>query len=430
MSLFMVSFDVVSLFTNIPLEETINIIVENAFGKKPKKGADKKFHGFSRSQFIKLLRKCTKESHFQFLGKFFDQTDGVAMGSPLAPTFANFFMDWFERTYMPEFEKLGLVSWWRYVDDTFVLIKDLKVVDELLKLMNTKHKNIKFTIELERKKKIPFLDVLISRKSMGYMTTIYRKPTFTGVYLNWMSLTAKSYKIGLIKCLLNRAWKICSNYELFHLEVLKTKAILRKNEYPCSVIDKEIKKFMNRKYPDASAKVGPAEDSNLNKNKIYLVLPYFNNKMDDFSKRLTDLVFKYYPSLDFRLMFSCPASLSNRFSFKDKTPVLLQSLVVYRIGCQDCKDFYIGKTARCLIRRIAEHKNGIGKGDYQSALYKHALENKHTIDYEGIEILDKANSDHKLLLKEMLYINKLKPTLNRQKNSSLFSLIIGKNSEG
>ena len=108
-------------------------------------------------------------------------------------------------------------------------------------------------------------------------------------------------------------------------------------------------------------------------------------------------------------MFSCPASLSNRFSFKDKTPVLLQSLVVYRIGCQDCKDFYIGKTARCLIRRIAEHKNGIGKGDYQSALYKHALENKHTIYYEGIEILDKANSDHKLLLKEMLYIKKLKP---------------------
>jgi hypothetical protein len=63
--------------------------------------------------------------------------------------------------------------------------------------------------------------------------------------------------------------------------------------------------------------VGPAEDSNLNKNKIYLVLPYFNNKMDDFSKRLTDLVFKYYPNLDFRLMFSCPASLSNAFSFKD-----------------------------------------------------------------------------------------------------------------
>ncbi len=69
------------------------------------------------------------------------------------------------------------------------------------------------------------------------------------------------------------------------------------------------------------------------------------------------------------------------------------------------------------MQRIAEHKNCIGKGDsYQSALYKHALENKHTIDYEGIEILDKANSDHKLLLKEMLYINKLKPTLNRQKN--------------
>ena len=66
--------------------------------------------------------------------------------------------------------------------------------------------------------------------------------------------------------------------------------------------------------------------------------------------------------------------------------------------------------ARFLIRRIAEHKNRIGKGGYQSFLYKHALENKHTIDYEGIETLDKANSDHKLLLKEILCFNKLKPT--------------------
>jgi len=103
------------------------------------------------------------------------------------------------------------------------------------------------------------------------------------------------------------------------------------------------------------------------------------------------------------------------FSFKYKTPVLLQSLVVYRIGCQDCKKFFIGKTARFLIRRMAEHKNGTGKGDYQSALHKHALEIKHAIDYDGIEVLYKANSDHKLLLKEMLYINKLKPTLNKQK---------------
>ena len=129
-------------------------------------------------------------------------------------------------------------------------------------------------------------------------------------------------------------------------------------------------------------------------------------------------------------MFNCPATLSNMFSFKDKTPVLLRSLVVYQINCHDCKDFYIGKTARCLIRRIVEHKKGIGKGDYQSAFFKHALEKGHTIDYEGIEILDKASSDHKLLLKEMLHINKLKPTLNRQKNSSLFSLIIGRNSDG
>ena len=134
--LYMVSFDVESLFTNIPLEETIHIICEIIFEKI------KLFHGFTESQFRKMLKKATKESHFQFLGLVIDQIGGMAMGNPLSPTFANFFMNWFECKYMNEFKALGVVTWFRYVDDTFVLIKDLKVVDKLLSLMNSKHKNM------------------------------------------------------------------------------------------------------------------------------------------------------------------------------------------------------------------------------------------------------------------------------------------------
>ena len=113
--------------------------------------------------------------------------------------------------------------------------------------MNSKHKNIKFTCEIEKNKKLAFLDVLVNRKKGGFITTMYRKPTFTGVYLHWKSLTAVVYKINLIKCLLDRAWKICSNYELFHQEILLLKEVLKRNDYPSSVIDKQIDKFLNKK---------------------------------------------------------------------------------------------------------------------------------------------------------------------------------------
>ena len=96
---YMVSFDIVSLFTNIPLNETIEIIIKRAFKKS------ERFHNFDKKQFTKFLRIATKESHFHFLGLFFVQIDGVyvAMVSPLALTFANIFIDEFERKHMNEF---------------------------------------------------------------------------------------------------------------------------------------------------------------------------------------------------------------------------------------------------------------------------------------------------------------------------------------
>ena len=67
---------------------------------------------------------CTKSSHFVFNNKFNDQIDGLAMGSPLGPLFANIFMDSFEKKIMPQLENLGLKCWLRYVDDTFVILEN------------------------------------------------------------------------------------------------------------------------------------------------------------------------------------------------------------------------------------------------------------------------------------------------------------------
>ena len=72
-----------------------------------------------------------------------------------------------------------------------------------------------------------------------------------------------------------------------------------------------------------------------------------------------------------------------------------------------------------------KHKTGKGTEEYKSALFKHQSDNGHLKDYDNVEIIAKASNDRKLLLKEMLLINDQKPSLNTQKWSVLFSLIIG-----
>ena len=101
------------------------------------------------------------------------------------------------------------------------------------------------------------------------------------------------------------------------------------------------------------------------------------------------------------------------------------SKVVYRINCLDCNKFYVGKTKRQLGLRVIEHKI-----KESSSVYKHMASENHRLDWDDIKIIDSARDDRRLLLKEMLHINNLKPELNIQKSSKLFSLLIGERETG
>ena len=80
------SLDVDSLFTNIPLEETINICTNY----------EDVIEGINKSEFKNLLPLATQESYFIFNDVLYKQKDGVAMGSPLGPTMANVFLSFYE----------------------------------------------------------------------------------------------------------------------------------------------------------------------------------------------------------------------------------------------------------------------------------------------------------------------------------------------
>jgi hypothetical protein len=184
------------------------------------------------------------------------------MGSPLGPFMANVFMDWLERKHRAKLTELGVNVWFRYVDDTFVVLKNKECSTKVFDYLNTLHPQIQFTKEEENNSRLPFLDVLVIRKEDELATKIYRKPTFTGVYLKWTSLTSIKYKLGLIYCLLDRAWKICSSPEARKTEISTIRSILAKNDYPTQIIDREIAKFMKNRSKESAANSATTSTTN------------------------------------------------------------------------------------------------------------------------------------------------------------------------
>jgi len=106
--------------------------------------------------------------------------------------------------------------------------------------------------------------------------------------------------------------------------------------------------------------------------------------------------------------------LKDAFRLKGEHPKHLQSCVVYHVKCSNFNADYIGKTSRQVKRRFEEDKSGTQKDEtYDSARFDHEKTFNHKIDYENFKILNRATSDRMVLIKEMLHIDKLKPSLNK-----------------
>ena len=137
---FLVSYNVTSLFTSIPLQETIDIAINLIFNHIPNLSITKK-------ELKKLFLFATSQTHFIFNGTFYDQIDGVAMGSPLAPVLANIFMDFYESKWLNEYNLNKPKFYLRYVDDILTAFDKEQDSLNFLNFLNKRHPNIKFTIE-------------------------------------------------------------------------------------------------------------------------------------------------------------------------------------------------------------------------------------------------------------------------------------------
>ena len=133
-----------------------------------------------------LLEHCLRSMYFRFQGTYYEQVEGAAMGSPVSAVVANLYMEHFERIAL-DTAKVRPRLWKRYVDDTCCIVKT-GGVDELLTHLNSVRPSIQFTVEVEKKGCLPFLDTLLTRSTNGALEiSVYRKPTHTDRYLNFNS---------------------------------------------------------------------------------------------------------------------------------------------------------------------------------------------------------------------------------------------------
>jgi len=151
----MVSFDVESLFTNIPLLQAIELAVDYILSGNPNIKLSK--DSLKSSFLLPLPRRI-----FYSKGNNYAQIDGVATGSPFAPVLANIFMGHHERIWLQQYDGPAISLYRRYVNDTFCLFNNEKDALEFFRNINEKHPDIIFTMETEVTHKLPFLDVLFN----------------------------------------------------------------------------------------------------------------------------------------------------------------------------------------------------------------------------------------------------------------------------
>uniref|UniRef100_A0A1B0GHU6 Putative reverse transcriptase n=1 Tax=Lutzomyia longipalpis TaxID=7200 RepID=A0A1B0GHU6_LUTLO len=382
----LVSFDVVSLFTNIPRGLALKLVEErwddiSAFTDIPRK------------LFVDMVSLIMDSGFFKYRGDFYKQIDGMPMGNCLSPVIADItldhIMDSALKTYASPLPKVIL----KYVDDLFLITHKDNVLP-LLTHFNTINHKIQFTHELEKDSELPFLDTLVRRNRDGSLTTNwYQKPMASGRILSFSSLHPMKQKINTAGGLIHRVKSLTTDPLTDTNKIITD--LLVKNKYPRHIIGKLLEKHNSK---------GVSERGDSSFNTIvetkYCSMTYIKGLSENISKTIRNR------SDDITICFRTHNSVGNFFTnMKDKIPVLDRSNVIYRVPCE-CGMFYLGRTSRKLGTRINEHKRTTKDfSKTSSSLVAHMRDKHHNFSFENVKIVDTTNRSHQLNYMEAFHIN-------------------------
>ena len=365
-----------------------------------------------------------KDSLFIFNNKLYAQTDGVSMGSCLGPTLANAFLchnevNWLNECpleFKPKFYR-------RYVDDTFLIFENYQHIPKFLNYLNSKHPNIEFTCDMESDGSIPFLDVFVTRVKDRLETAVYRKPTFTGLGINYLSFIPQLFKVNAIETLLYRCYALSSNWFSFDKEIKFLSTFFHNNGFPLEIINTNIYKFLNNRFS-----VDTPSDSQTTRKK-YIKLPFYGHLSYVIRNKLASTLRSQYPDIKFMFVFTNSFSMALFCKSKDSVPIGLVSNIIYEFTCSSCKARYIGETTRNLTHRINEHKGRSIRTNKQltnpsfSAIRSHSLSEDHPFSDNDFSILHRVDTGTDIKTAEAVYIKHMKPELNHQNSSNHLHLL-------
>ena len=187
-------------------------------------------------------------------------------------------------------------------------------------------------------------------------------------------------------------------------------------------MDKYVNFFLSNKY------LPKIKVPTVNKEDVYLSLPYLGDVSHTIEKRLKDCLTKFYPQINFKFIHINSFKINSFFRFKDRLPTPLCSSVVYQFTCPSCQARYIGSTIRALKVRTDEHLGQSSRTGLplhtpsHSAVREHSFNCNRRPTFNDFKIIDHCCKDSLRIL-ESLYIKKLKPVINDSLSAYPLSIV-------
>lgn len=362
----LVSFDVQSLFPNVPADVAIDCMKKHL----TKEGASPEEVKAS----VIIAKAVMAQNFFQFRGRYYKQNHGLSMGSKLSPYLANIFMCFLEE----KLKKNALFPrvWYRYVDDVIAIIR-IRQLQSVLRLINEQYETIKFTVEEESNNCLPFLDLLISKTDDGDLEfSIYRKPTHTDRYITSDSFHCGAHKQAAFHAMAHRLHSIPMNASAHQNEENYIYEVGAKNGYSRSWIKKILERHSKKKERELHSTLEPIRPEPTRR----ISVPYYPRLTNE----LRGVLEKHGIELVTCTSSTLKTSLCN---YKDKEPKM-HSSGIYSVGCKNCDLIYIGQSRRRIETRIQEHIRHTNNRNYdKSGVAEHMIECDHNIDNNSIKVV-------------------------------------------
>lgn len=459
----LVTMDVTSLYTNILNEEGIAATKEALINSN-------QLHP-SPEALCELLEKVLTLNNFSFNEENFLQIKGTAMGTRVAPNYANIFMGHFEKQFVYDTNWMALIRCWkRYIDDVFVIWTGSEnQLHKFFEYINNVHTTIKFQYEYSFST-VNFLDVKISMDSLNQLETdVYQKPTDTHTYMHWLSAHPSHLKRSIPFSQALRLRRIVSNNDNLKLRIEEYKNYFMASGYKKKLLDQTMDKIFALSQSDALKEKAKANKMNritftttynphfkhvgkiLNdrwyilQSKKRLSKIFHNRPLIAYRrpKSLKDLLVKaklvtsrsqsisptqyhFRPCEKPRCFWCSIITTTNNFRseksgkhFKILHDINCQSpWTIYVFTCLLCKKQYVGKSETPLNIRLNNHKSHIKNGINSCELAEHFINNKDShvftrdITICAIETIKKNDlrddqKKHLLRRRERFWISKL-----------------------